>query len=250
MLLMAVGVLVFVLKYQRQMFSHELEVKKLEEEKDKEMLTAYISGEEEERKRIAQELHDDVACTMASIKLLLSAAQEDGEEADELIKMSKQLLDESLEQIRGISHRLLPSFLVHIRIEGALNNLLEALNKSGRVKAALQLTNPLPIMPDKVELALFRAIQELINNLLKHAGPTELLITATISDTMQINLRHNGEGIDQVAFEELLYKKNAIGLRNIVSRLKQIEGGIHFIKLPDACYQIELNVPIGQVAAG
>lgn len=245
MLLMAVGILVFVLKYQRQMFRHELEVNKLEEQKEKELLTAYMSGEEEERQRIAAELHDDVACTLASIKLLLSAAQENSEEAAELTQMSKQLLDESLDQVRGISHRLQPSFLVQARLEGAITNLFNRLHKSGKIDAQMVVANTIPLMPDNFELTLFRVTQEIVNNLLKHAGPLAMRLELVLKEgTIRIQIVHNGDGLDQNTFEDLAYNGSTVGLKNMLSRIKQIGGNIFFEKSTGRDWLITISAPI------
>ncbi len=97
MLLMAMGIIVFVVLYQRRVIQNQIQIEQLNHNKQQELLNASIQSEEEERMRIASELHDDVAPTLASIRLYLSTAASRPDD-NSLILQSKALLDESLKK--------------------------------------------------------------------------------------------------------------------------------------------------------
>src|SRR3954464_4308784 len=102
MLTLALGIIFFVILYQRRVISHQIELKKINDQKELELIRASIQSEEEERMRIASELHDDVNATLASVRLYLYK-EKDVQYDEQIINLSKQLLDESIEKIRNIS---------------------------------------------------------------------------------------------------------------------------------------------------
>ena len=244
MLLLAFGLILFVVMYQRRMISHQLELKKINEEKELELIQASIQGEEEERMRIASELHDDVGATLASARLFLYK-EKDAQFDENVINQSKQLLDESIGKIRGISHNLQPATLQHLGLELSLRSMIETISRSGKIKAAYTIEKSLPRLSDNVELAGYRISQELITNIIKHTGASEILMEiGTTADAIEVVFLHDGRGMTQDLYEEQIYKKGAIGLKNIVNRLKSIGASIHFSKAGDSWYKTELFIPL------
>jgi two-component system, NarL family, sensor kinase len=127
MLILAIGIIFFVILYQRRVIAHQQELKKINAEKELELVQASIRSEEGERNRIAAELHDDVAATLSSARLFMYK-NKDADFDEERINQSKKLLDESIKKIRDISHKLQPSHLQHLGLQLSLQSLLETLN--------------------------------------------------------------------------------------------------------------------------
>jgi len=243
MLLMAMGVIVFVVLYQRRVIRSQIEIREMQEQKQQELLNASIQSEEQERMRIAAELHDDIAPTLASIKLYLSSAlQQNGEQ--ELLLQSKVLLDTSLQKIRNIAHKLQPSTLYYLGLEVSLQALADMLNNSASIRAGYTGHTPLPRFAEHTELSLYRIAQELTNNIIKHAHPRNLDIKAHVQqDSVYLTLSHDGTGITQQLYQELIYKKGAIGLKNIVTRLKSIDAVIHFEQVSVSLFTVTVQAP-------
>jgi two-component system NarL family sensor kinase len=242
MLLLASGIVFFVILYQRRVIAYQIELKKIAEQKELELLQASIQSEEEERMRIASELHDDVNATLATARLFLYKAK-DSKFDENIINQSKDLLDESIQKIRSISHKLQPATLQHLGLELALQSLTDTLNKSGKLTAAYTSTATLPRIADNAELALYRIVQELLANIIKHSAATIIAIETSVADNqIHLAISHDGAGLTQESYEALIYKKGATGLKNIVNRLKATTGAIRFHKEGELYYTL-LTIP-------
>ncbi|WP_162903442.1 sensor histidine kinase [Taibaiella koreensis] len=244
MLALGGGVVWFVILYQRRVIQSQIEIERINREKQQELLNASIQSEEQERMRIAAELHDDIAPTLASVKLYLSTAALKMTDTP-LIAQSKALLDESLQKIRNIAHKLQPSTLYYLGLDVSLQALADMIGQSDSIHAAYAAHNKLPRLPENIELSLYRVVQELTHNILKHAHPQLLTIeSTTVPGQVTLVVSHNGTGITQHLFEELIYKKGAIGLKNIVTRLKSIEASIYFEQVSVSLFTITIQAPI------
>ncbi len=244
MLLLSLGVIFFVMLYQRRIIAHQQELKLINQQKELELIQASIQSEEVERMRIASELHDDIAATLASARLFLYK-EKDAEYNEAIINQSKELLDEGIVKIRNISHKLQPAILQHLGLQQALESLTDVMNRSGHITASHTAVTPLPRIPDSTELAIYRIAQELLTNMLKHAQPTAITLhTQATHQHIQVVLAHNGTGLTQDTYEEQIYKKGATGLKNIVNRIKSINASIRFYQDTDGRFKIELTVPV------
>jgi two-component system, NarL family, sensor kinase len=247
MLLMAMGIIMFVILYQRRVIQSQIEIEKINREKQQEMMNASIQSEEQERMRIAAELHDDVAPTLASVKLYLSAAamQPTETERSDFVLRSKALLDDSLQKIRDIAHKLQPSTLYYLGLQVSLQALADIIDRSGSIAVTYTTQQELPRLNENTELSLYRVTQELTNNIIKHANARKISIeTALAGNEVNLVISHDGTGITQQLYEELIYKKGAIGLKNIVTRLKSIAGTIHFEQVSVSLFTITIQAPI------
>ncbi len=244
MLALAIGIIFFVILYQRRVISHQLELKKINEQKELELIQASIRSEEDERMRIAAELHDDVVATLASARLFLYKTKEALYD-ENVINQSKELLDQGIVRIRDISHKLQPASLQHLGLELSLRSLIETINKSAALSAAFNVNKQLPRTADNIELAIYRIVQELIANIIKHSAATAISLETDNTDQgLLILLTHNGQGMTQEMYESLIYKKGSTGLKNIVNRLKSINASIRFFFEPELGYKTELIIPL------
>ena len=241
MLALAMGVILFVVMYQRRVIRHQVELKKIEEEKELELIQASIQSEEQERMRIATELHDDVGATLASARLFLH--KKETETTDEAIQQSKELLDESIQKIRSISHKLQPTTLYHLGLQTSLQSLSEIISKTGIVKLIYVKLADLPRLDAQLELSIYRIVQELINNSIKHGKATNITMQTNTNGELNVKLSHDGNGLVHEEFENLVYKKGAIGLKNIVNRLKSINASILFGKEGE-WFTIDITAPL------
>jgi len=229
MLTLSLGLILFVVLYQRRVISYQLELKKLSENQELELIHASVQSEEDERARIASELHDDVSTTLASARLFLHKTNDIFNEED--ILTSKGLLDDTIIRIREISHKLQPATLQHLGLQSALQSILDVLARSGEIKTSYIIHNTLPRLPDIVELASYRICQELITNIHRHAKPSFLTLEGIVTlDKICLIFTHDGDGLTNDLFEKEIYKQNANGLKNILNRLKLINASLQFSK--------------------
>lgn len=246
MLVLAVGLVFFVFAYQRRVINHHQQLKDFNHKKQEELIQASIRSEEEERMRIASELHDDVGATLSSIRLMLhQVARSEG--AGSAVLQVQSLLDESIQKVRNLSHQLQPGTLHYLGIVKSIQSLAETLNKTGQITVRIEDSAKWPGIHSESELALYRIVQELLNNIIKHAGARQVVIQMFQSNgKAQIRLMHDGDGLTDISYHELLFKKGAIGLKNIENRLKSSHATISFPKPNDPSFSagILLCLPI------
>jgi signal transduction histidine kinase len=243
MLMMALSVVFFVFLYQKRGIRHELEMKIINEQKQLELMQASIQSEEEERMRIAGELHDDVGATLSSATLFLYKAAQDSPSAV-LIAQSQQLISDSLRKIRDISHKLQPATLQSLGLYASLEAYAEILSRTDSIKIHITASADLPRFSAHAELHVYRIMQELITNTLKYSGASGIQINLTKhADNLLIVVSHDGKGITAVNYEALLNKKGAIGLKNIVNRMKFIAGKIEYEQINENIFRTTLTVP-------
>jgi signal transduction histidine kinase len=242
MLTLALGIIFFVVMYQRKVIRHQHEIKRINDQKQLELIQASIQGEEEERMRIAAELHDDVGATLSSVRLFLHSAQKNTDAA--IIGQSKELLDDSIQKIRNISHKLQPALLQQLGLQASLESFAAMMSKAGKIKMSYSSSSELPRMDENIEMSIYRIVQELTNNIIRHAGARAIAIeTILLPTSFSTVMRYDGIGLTEETYRENIYKKGAIGLKNIVNRLKTINATIEFSKSGDE-YSIAINTPI------
>jgi two-component system, NarL family, sensor kinase len=219
MLFLALAVVLFVVHYQKRITTINLL-------KEKELTEAAIRAEEEERMRIAAELHDDVGATLSSVKFYLQMGEK--EATPDVFLQSQQLIDESISKVRSLSHRLQPAMLLQLGLQDALQSFFAPFQKNGSIHIEYT-SDKLPPLPDNMALTAYRIVQELLNNTLKHATATHAEVYTEVADgQLCLCFSHNGQGITEAQFQQYIYKKEATGLKNIINRLKVVNGTIAF----------------------
>ena len=244
MLLLALGIIFFVVLYQRRVIRHQHEIKKIQELKQQELINASIQGEEQERMRIASELHDDVGATLSSVRLFLHSASRHPEDPD-IIHQSKELLDDSIQKIRDLSHQLQPATLQRLGLQISLESHADIINRAGNVRMQYSCEKELPRLDENTEMSIYRVVQELTNNILKHANASMIRLETNVTPLLlTVGLVHNGDGLTNEQYQELIYKKGAIGLKNIVNRVQSIGADINFAHTDDHIYEIAISIPL------
>jgi signal transduction histidine kinase len=247
MITLTIGIIVFVVMHQRKVIKYHVQMKKLEAEKQQMFLNASIRFQEEERQRIAADLHDDAGPLLATARLYLNENLVNQEKAQQLqsIYSAKQILDDAILLIRNISHSLMPPTLKNFGLESASTDLFQKINGSGSLNASARFHDYRERLKVEQELLIFRIIQELINNVIKHsnAGFIHLTQNATPSH-LYIRLHHDGKGIVQAEFDKLNQVSQGLGLKNIASRIKVLNGRIFFeLDNSHTYYKVTLEVP-------
>ena len=248
MLLLAMCIVVFVIFHQRRIIRYNTQLKKLEEEKQQILLNASIRFQEEERNRIAADLHDDAGPLLATARLYLNENLVNQEKAQQLqsIYSAKQIIDDAILLIRNISHSLMPPTLKNFGLESATTDLFQKISGSGSLNASARFHDYRTRLKVDQELLVFRIIQELVNNIIKHSNAGFIHLTQNNSaSNMYFRLHHDGTGIVQDEFEKLNHSALGLGLKNIASRVKVLKGRIFFeIDQSKTYYKVTIEVPI------
>ncbi len=247
MFLMAIGIVVFVIFHQRKVIRFQMQMKKLEEEKQQMLLQASIRFQEEERQRIAADLHDDAGPLLATARLYLNENLINQEPAIQLqsIFSAKQIIDDAIQLIRNISHSLMPPTLKNFGLESAMTDLFQKINGAGTLNASARFHDYRQRLKLEQELLVFRILQELVANILKHSNSAFIHLTQNMNgQNLYFRIHHDGQGIVQAEFDKLNHQSTGLGLKNIQSRVKVLNGKIFFeIDNSRTYYKVTIEVP-------
>ena len=209
-------------------------------------LQGVLEGQEQERKRVAIDLHDRLGGILSMVKLHFSAVEEklpeDNPEKKKFLTAS-ELLDLAAGEVRNISHNLLSGVLAKFGLLPALKDLTDRINESGGIKLNLLFHNVENALNGEQELQVYRIIQELISNILKHSQAKEATIQLIRNDEEKmVNLvvEDDGKGFDPSKPS----LSGGIGLSNLKARVSKLNGQFHIDSGKGAGTSISINIPI------
>jgi len=178
-------------------------------------------SQEDERARLARELHDGIGQTLVSTKLLVEAGA-DSRDPGPLAK-ALQGLNHTLVEVRRISHRLRPAELDTLGLPAALDDLAEEFNQHGHVRIALRLWGQADTLPDEVNTVLFRVVQESLTNIEKHSKARRVQVRLIFhAGGLRLRIVDDGIGFDVPAIR--VDPRRGIGMRNMRERVESIGG--------------------------
>ncbi len=241
------AILVFLIAYAlyRKKQLEQKAVLAAEKSKQRELLTqAVIEAEETERKRIASDLHDGVGQLFSAVKMNLSGlftrVELVRDEDRFLAEKTMALVDESCKEVRVISHKMMPNFLLKSGIASDIRSFIEKVDAE-TLKISFESQGFKEQMEFTEETILYRVIQELINNVIKHAQATELHIALNkTSTTISVQIEDNGIGFN---LEEAL-EKGGLGMKNILVRVDYLKGKVHFEANKPSGTIVHIEIPI------
>jgi two-component system, NarL family, sensor kinase len=246
MLALTIGLIVFIIFHQRKVIRYQQRLQRMEQDQQKLLLNASIRLQEEERQRIAADLHDDAGPLLATARLYLNENLVNLDKTTQLqsIYNAKQIIDDTIQLIRNISHSLMPPTLKNFGLESAVNDLFQKISGSGSMNASSRFHDYRERLQAENELIIFRVIQELVNNILKHSNASFIHLTQNTSgNKFFIRLHHDGRGITQADFNKLNKSNVGLGLKNIQSRLKVLHGQIFFEKdMSQTYYKVTIEL--------
>lgn len=221
--------IIFTMLYRNYKQKNRLQsatIKNLEQEQEIIKLKALVQGEEKERKRIAMELHDGIASELWAIKMnvatMKSQTHVNNIQYHDLEAIHEQLVNAARE-IRSTAHNLIPDLLEN-GLSEALGALCKRISYQTKLEIDFQQYGNIPRLDNDIELSLYRMIQELINNCLKHAdGATYLLVQISCTEhLLNITVEDNGTGFSNN--EELIVKDQSNILHTVQQRVHTLKG--------------------------
>ncbi len=223
------------------------EISKLLNEQELKSYNAMIEGQEEERKRIATDLHDRLGSMLSTVKLLFSSldtkidkAQE--ENTKQYIK-ANELLDEACVEVRRISHNLSTGMVMSFGLVAALQELCESIDNSNIIKCKLLVYGMDERLEQKTEIGIYRMIQELFNNILKHAKAKQVTVQLNrVEDAINVTVEDDGVGFNL----EEKRKSGGMGLGNLETRATQLNGAYHVDSKPGKGTISIIEIPINK----
>lgn len=231
----------FVIIYQRKMIKNQVELRRLEDAQQQELLKAVIETQENERKRLAEDLHDSVGQVLSAIKLKLYRIDKlnEAENPNTLLTDTRKLTDECIQEIRNIIHNVLPPVLTDFGLIDALQALCTKVDQNTAIRVTFIKKIGDERFPPEIELTLYRIAQELFGNAVKHSEATAIHVElAKETGLLVMTFRDNGKGfnMDNV--------NHGFGLKNLQSRAQLIKGKIYTYSKPLNGTLTTINVPL------
>lgn len=202
----------------------EQKISGLEQEQKVIALKSMLMGQEAERTRIARDLHDGLSGLFSTIKMHLSTLQHEDAylKEKELFLKSYKLIDTASEDLRHIAHNMMPAVLQKLGLVQALKDLCDTINTNDTFRISLLFYGMEERLPGHVETILYRIMQELLNNILKHAKATEVIVQFNrTGGHLDITVEDNGCGFSNVSED-----KPHAGLDIIKDRVNYLNGNI------------------------
>ncbi len=247
MLVLIISLVIFIVLHQRKMLRYQLQMQRLEQDQQQMLIKASVRLQEEERQRIAADLHDDAGPLLATARLYLSENLVNQDKATQLqsIFQARQILDDTIQLIRNISHSLMPPTLKNFGLESAINDITQKISGSGAINASSRFHEYKERLKPEKELLVYRMVQELIANTLKHSNASFIHITQNMHGANFIlRIHHDGRGLEQADFIKLNKSDIGLGLKNISSRLRVAHGKIFFEKdASHTYYKVTMEIP-------
>ena len=220
-------------RLQREVLTTELH-------KKKEIVTAVIDAQEKERNELSAELHDNVNQLLAASVLYLKTAQKQKVIEQSFISQSLEYVQKAINELRNISHNLTPADLKMHGLAAALKVLTAKLHipKTFEIRLTIGKFHEKKLS-HSVQLAVYRIVQEKINNILKHANATKVTIHLHESDhNLLLTVTDNGKGFD------LLTVKKGLGITNIFTRAESVGGSAEISTSPGKGCTWHVNIPV------
>ena len=245
MLLLAIAIVLFFVIYQKRLLAQQGELLQLESDYQKGLLASSIETQEVERKRIASDLHDSVGSLLSATKLYLRKLNPEIETTDIgfLKKEALHLIEETIVNVRSITHDLSPQSLERFGLMAAVEDLVERLNEPGPLVLEFQYDENRRF-DSKKEVALYRILQELLNNTLKHAEAKKVQIKFELQEN-QFHLLYTDDG---KGFDRTQQKENGakgLGLRSIESRVNFLNGELDMQSAPQQGLRVIIKIDTG-----
>ncbi|MEM9820588.1 MAG: tetratricopeptide repeat protein [Bacteroidota bacterium] len=232
--LLTLGTLFFLFQRRKTKYEKELreernksqaiEIDNLKKENKIISMHSMIEGQEEERVRIARDLHDNIGSLMTSIKIKALAMQNEDQsmEKKNIAQQLDGMITNAAQEVRRISHRMTPVALEIAGLEGAVLDLGQQLESNG-IQMVVEIEDLDKIEHKKIAINLFRIIQEIVNNAIKHAQATRFEIKTTLSaNVLDLQIGDDGIGFDKTKWTSNL----GLGLSGIRSRVDYLNGTV------------------------
>lgn len=242
--IIAVGVILLNQHFQKNLFKQKLFQEELINQHRHELLKSSIQIQEQERKRIATDLHDELGATLSIARMhLLQLEKQKGDDVTftEPLENIRSLMESSLASMRRISHELMPPNLVTFGLINALQDLTSKVNSTNEIYMNFDCPENNDRLPWEIELGLYRICLELVNNTIKHANAKHINIEFIIENKiLSLQYEDDGKGLDS----HLSPLKDGLGHKSIEARTSAMEGVFKITHPEKRGFSARIEIPL------
>lgn len=234
--ILAASFVFFFVRYQRRIAQQKAFMQQAQLKHSEALLHATLLSQEEERKRIGRDLHDDVGASLSNLRMIMAQASD----ATQRSTSYKLLIDNIINTVRTISHTLSPPGLALFGLENTLHELFDNFKLAGTINIEFtnELDSKLDALDEQSALSIFRVMQELLNNTSKHANAKNIQVVFFEENGKHIlTFKDDGRGLAPSA-----NLKHGMGMQNIEARLRMI-GAKHYFPKVEIGFFIKIELP-------
>lgn len=238
--------MLFYLKYRKNILQKQYEIKAASVQYQKDLLKAVINSQEEERKRIGMDLHDEIGSKLASLRFIIDNFSDGTADKNAMTTFNQQCknnIDNVITNVRNISHNLSPILQGTYELYDAIEDLCNDINQSKKIKITLAIQQSAQNVPLEFysKLGFYRVITELINNTIKHAAAENIYIDIyEKTGIYSITYKDDGKGLPA----DNSNMQKGMGFKNIESRLESIGATYTINSLPAKGFTINITLPL------
>lgn len=242
LLFLVAFVLTLLILYKNKQQRYAKSIMLIKQDYEKTLLNTQLEIQEQTFQHISREIHDNISLSLTLAKLQLNTFDWNDQERSGLkLESSISLIGTSIAELSDISKGLNADIIVQNGLLKAIDDELERIRQTGLFKIGYELTGTPVYMDSQRELIVFRIIQEALNNVIKHAGAKEVLLSLDFSSSrLEIRIHDNGRGFDP----ERLRGNGHAGLKNMETRAKILNGEMQISSNPNAGTCLIFTIPI------
>lgn len=226
--LIVMTIFIYRMYRQRQRLQQQ-RINELETEKKLAATEAVLKGEEQERTRLAKDLHDGLGGMLSGIKHSMQTMKGNlimTPDNAQAFERSIDMLDSSIKEMRRVAHNMMPEALVRFGLDTALRDFCSEIDQTNVIQVDYQSIGMerQPVLDQSMSIAIYRIVQELVNNIIKHAQARQAIVQLTHDkNSISLTVEDDGKGFDSRTLEQA----GGIGWQNIKSRVAFLKGIIH-----------------------
>jgi signal transduction histidine kinase len=249
LLLAGIGLIGFVVlialyfrqRYVKDKIIKEQKIRQLEEEKKLLAAKALVEGQEDERKRIAQELHDGLGVLLSTARMQFTSIKDKSPENRPLIERAAKLLEQASGDVRKISHNMMPGLLTRLGLFEATIELMEKVAETEGIHVTCEVPEDADRLTENSEIMLYRVLQEMVNNTLKHARARNISLRMTLDEGL-LKIVYSDDGIGFNVEEKL--EQKTLGLSGIMSRVNFLNGKVSINSSENNGVGYDITIPL------
>lgn len=247
LLLLAGGCILFFRVYTRKILRQQERLLRAETKHKEELLFSTISSVEAERKRIATDIHDELGNIFSTLSVCISRFDTGNNPSNvTAVNDGRMLVEKGLSGVRRIAHTMMPHELEMFGLVYTVETLCDRLQSGNLISVSFTHAIDHYSQNPSADLAIYRVLQELTSNTIKHAGARNIFIDITAVDSvLQVLYKDDGKGIDTAS----IASGKGLGLKNIESRVSMVSGKVSWSSAPQKGITCLIEIPFSQKPA-
>jgi two-component system, NarL family, sensor kinase len=237
-------IVIFISLYQKRYYTHLKEKQEMHSSFQQELLKTRLEIQEDTFRNISQEIHDNIGQALSFVKLNLNTVDPYNSALviDKLAE-SRQLITKTIQDLRDIAKSLNTDFISEIGLQVAIEQQLQMIERTKQYQTSFSIKGEVLKNNPQRELVVYRIVQELLNNIVKHADANSINIEMQyLSEKLIITVQDNGKGFDIIAARSV-EMNTGLGLRNMTNRMNMIKGTIDIYSSAGAGTKAIIEIP-------